>query len=65
MEEENKPVQKIEKEEMKNETETETIRSKKNNNNALLSFIFSLIGIIVAGLPCGLVAIITGCIGLS
>ena len=47
------------------ETETETIRSKKNNNNALLSFIFSLIGIIVAGLPCGLVAIITGCIGIS
>ena len=65
MEEENKPVQKIEKEEMKNETETETIRSKKNNNNALLSFIFSLIGIIVAALPCGLVAIITGCIGIS
>ena len=31
MEEENKPVQKIEKEEMKNETETETIRSKNSS----------------------------------
>ena len=61
MEEENKPVQEIEKEEMKNET----IRSKKNNNNALLSFIFALIGIVFAGLPCGLVAVVTGCIGLS
>ncbi len=61
MEEENKPVQEIEKEEMKNET----IRSKKNNNNALLSFIFALIGIVFAGLPCGLVAVVTGCIGIS
>ncbi len=61
MEEENKPVQEIEKEEMKNET----IRSKKNNNNALLSFIFALIGIVFAGLPCGLVAVVTGCMGIS
>lgn len=37
---------------------------KKINPCALVSFIFSLVGIIVAGLPCGIVATITGIIGL-
>ncbi len=40
------------------------VNSKKVNNCALLSFIFSLVGLIVAGLPCGIVAVITGIIGL-
>lgn len=37
---------------------------KKMNACALVSFIFSLIGIVIAGLPCGIVATITGIIGL-
>lgn len=37
---------------------------KKVNTMALLSFIFSLVGLIVAGLPCGIVAVITGIVGL-
>lgn len=37
---------------------------KKMNVCALVSFIFSLIGIVIAGLPCGIVATITGIIGL-
>lgn len=38
--------------------------SKKVNGSALASFIFSLVGLIIAGLPCGIVAIITGILGL-
>lgn len=30
----------------------------------LLSLIFSLVGLIIAGLPCGIVAVITGIVGL-
>ena len=37
---------------------------KKVNVCGLVSFIFSLVGIVVAGLPCGIVATITGIIGL-
>ena len=37
---------------------------KKNNTCGLVSFIFSLVGILVAGLPCGIIATITGIIGL-
>ncbi len=55
----------------------ETVNTEKQNDNisnnksgkklnicALISFIFSLIGIVIAGLPCGIVAAITGIIGL-
>lgn len=38
---------------------------KKLNVCGLISFIFSLIGIIVAGLPCGIIATITGIIGIT
>lgn len=37
---------------------------KKISTPALISFIFSLVGLIIAGLPCGIVAIITGIVGL-
>ena len=39
--------------------------TKKLNKCGLVSFIFSLVGIIIAGLPCGIVAIITGIIVIS
>lgn len=38
---------------------------KKLNVFGLISFIFSLVGIFFAGLPCGIVATITGGIGLA
>ena len=38
--------------------------AKKVNGSALASFIFSLVGLVIAGLPCGIVAIITGILGL-
>ena len=37
---------------------------KKNNTPALISFILSLVGLLVAGLPCGIAAVITGIIGI-
>lgn len=37
---------------------------KKVNNMALLSFIFSLVGLLVAAIPCGIVALITGIMGI-
>lgn len=52
------------------QTKTETTNEvagteKKNNICSLLSFIFSIIGIFVAGLPCGIVATILGIIGIT
>jgi len=38
--------------------------SKKFNVVGIVSFVFSLVGILVAGLPCGIIATITGIIGL-
>lgn len=38
---------------------------KKYNSVGIVSFVFSLVGIIVAGLPCGIVATITGIIGIA
>ncbi len=40
-------------------------QEKKNNICALLSFIFCIIGIFVAGLPCGIMATILGIIGIT
>ena len=34
------------------------------SSTGLASFVISLIGLVVAGLPCGIVAIITGIVGL-
>lgn len=57
-------------EENQNSQQPEVINSqntvmKKNNACGMVSFIFSLIGIVIAGLPCGIVALITGIIGLT
>lgn len=66
MNEDNNPIQEmgVKTEEANNET-TQNVEQKKVNNMALLSFIFSLIGLIVAGLPCGMVALITGIMGIA
>lgn len=37
---------------------------KKNNKSALTSLILSLVGIIIAGIPCGIGAVATGVTGL-
>lgn len=37
---------------------------KKNNGVALASFILAIVGIIIAGIPCGIAATVTGIIGL-
>ena len=37
---------------------------KKNNVFAIVSLVLSLVGLIVAGLPCGIAAVVTGIIGL-
>lgn len=47
------------------ENNQETKTAKKNNGIALASFILSLIGLIVAGIPCGIAAVITGITALS
>ncbi len=39
--------------------------NKQNNKMALASFILSLVGLIIAGIPCGIAAVVTGGIGLS
>lgn len=39
--------------------------AKKVNASALSSFIFSIVGLFFAGIPCGIVAIITGITGLK
>lgn len=60
--------------ELKEET-TQTVRIsevvgennsiRKNNTAGLISFIFSLIGIFIMGIPCGIVAVITGIVGIA
>lgn len=37
---------------------------KKANPMCLASFILSLVGLLIAGIPCGIAAVITGIIGL-
>ena len=37
---------------------------KTFNNYALASFILSLVGLLVAGIPCGIAAFVTGILGL-
>ena len=49
---------------MENQTMQTPNMPKKNNTPALISFILSLVGILVAGIPCGIAAIITGIIGI-
>lgn len=54
-------------EETKNENvrEAEVVENKKNNTQCLASFICSLIGLLIFGLPLGVAAVITGIIGIT
>ncbi|MCI9245737.1 MAG: DUF4190 domain-containing protein [Clostridia bacterium] len=65
MEENNNPIQEpgVKKEEYTAQT-TQNVGQRKQNSMALASFIIALVGLIVAGLPCGIVAIILGIVGL-
>lgn len=47
-----------------NDNNTNVNVEKKLNVCGLISFIFSLVGIIVAGLPCGIIATVTGIVGI-
>ena len=57
MEENNNPIQ-------ENGVNQNNNGVKKVNVYGLISFIFALVGLLIAGLPCGIVALITGIIGL-
>lgn len=52
---------------MKNDNELEMTDNmqKKFNGVSIASLIFCIIGIFVAGLPCGLIAMVTGIIGTA
>ena len=65
MEENNNPIQEsgVKTEEYTAQT-TQNVGTRKQNSMALTSFILSLVGLIVAGLPCGIVAVILGIVGL-
>ena len=43
---------------------TQNTGVRKQNAMALTSFIVALVGLLIAGLPCGIVAIILGIVGL-
>ncbi len=51
-------------EENNNYTETNNM-PKKNSVLGIVSLVFCIVGIFVAGLPCGIVATITGIIGIA
>ena len=50
---------------MEEENNNQTQIAKKNNGLALASFILSLVGLIVAGIPCGIAAVVTGILGIT
>ena len=60
MEENNNPIQETG---TQNENQNNNV-GKRANVFGLISFVFALIGLLIAGLPCGVVALITGIIGL-
>ena len=47
-----------------NQENVQPNEQKKFNICALLSFILSLVGLVVAALPCGIVSVILGIVGL-
>lgn len=47
-----------------NQTSNQTMSNPVFNKGAITSFVCSLVGLIIAGIPCGIVAIILGIIGL-
>ena len=67
MEEDNNPIQEVGTKTKTSEGQVNSQNyaqanngSKKINTQALISFIASILGLFVAGIPCGIVAIITG-----
>lgn len=64
MEENYNPIQENGSVSQENMGNTTNQGAKKANTPALLSFIFSLVGLLIAGLPCGIVAVVTGIIGI-
>lgn len=50
--------------EVVNENQTTTGVSKVTNKCAIASFVCSLVGLLIAGIPCGIAAIITGIVGI-
>ncbi len=73
MEEDNNPIKEMGTKTAEPSTNTQqancnqgsSVTSKKVSTPCLLSFIFALVGLIIAGLPCGIVALITGITGLA
>lgn len=55
-------VEPVKQEEKVAQTNTE---EKQTNTLGLISFIFSMVGIVFAGLICGIVATVTGIIGVA
>ena len=47
------------------ENNEQTAVTRVNNKLALTSFVLSLVGLIIAGIPCGIAALITGIMGLT
>ena len=41
------------------------MEEKKNNPLAIASLVLSLVGLLVAGLPCGMAAAVTGIVGIA
>lgn len=39
--------------------------AKKRNSKAFASFVCSLVGLLIAGIPCGIAAVISGVLGLK
>lgn len=67
MDENNNPIREpgVKTEERTTTDTTQNVGVKKQNTMALLSFIFSIIGLLVAAIPCGIVALITGIMGIA
>ena len=63
--EENNPIQEMDAKKIEETANGQTNIPKKANSLSLTSFIISLVGLLVAGLPCGIVAIITGIMGIT
>lgn len=64
-ENENKVIENNEEQVKEVNTASQEVQEKKTNTCGLISFIFSMVGIVIFGLICGIVALITGIIGVS
>lgn len=66
MEEDNNPIKEsgVKTENYTTTETTQSVTSKKQNNMCLISFIISLVGLIVFAAPCGIASVIVGIVGL-